>query len=265
MKVGLIGTGYWGSIIRTKLQQDTIDLLFEADSKFDYKPFLREVDWVFVATPPKTHFNIVDSVLSTGVSVFCEKPLTGDPELSKDLFLTASDNKSKLFVDNIFLKRREYQSFRKEVLSSHTTDITTIEFVWEKHGPFKDSLVNDLLYHDITLLLDLVGFDIKDSDIQKQKVHYSDNRLYLDLKIGDLNVIFNYDRMVEKKRKKIIVNNSVECDLTVPIHDPLGETINAVLFEPESIDFEFNKRMTLHAEHLFTRLVSICNNNLSCN
>jgi predicted dehydrogenase len=53
------------------------------------------VQGVVVATPTSTHAAVVDEVLTLGVPVFCEKPLTNDPQSAWALAARASD---RLFV-----------------------------------------------------------------------------------------------------------------------------------------------------------------------
>ena len=77
MNIGLIGYGYWGKILLPKLKNFG-DVVFVCTSKDNYKERLKEVDWVVVATPNQTHYEIVKDCLNEGVNVFCEKTLTLD-------------------------------------------------------------------------------------------------------------------------------------------------------------------------------------------
>ena len=58
MQVGLIGKGYWGKILLSKLEKIS-DVKFVYGSKDDYITKLNSVDWIFIATPNDTHYNIV--------------------------------------------------------------------------------------------------------------------------------------------------------------------------------------------------------------
>ena len=75
LKVGLIGYGKWGKILHEKLNK-FCDVKFVCTSKDDYIWQLENVDWVVVATPDDTHYEIVKNCLWFGKNVFCEKPLT---------------------------------------------------------------------------------------------------------------------------------------------------------------------------------------------
>ena len=85
MKTLLIGNGYWGSIVRSKLETQT-NLLYIANSKDNLDDVLSkfDVDYVFVCTPTKTHYEIVKKCLEYRKNVFCEKPFTGNFDKAKE-------------------------------------------------------------------------------------------------------------------------------------------------------------------------------------
>ena len=88
-KIGIIGKGYWGKILEKNLY-DISNIKFIVDSKTDYIPLLKGIDWIFVATPDQTHYNIVKKCLEQNVNVFCEKPLTLTYKESKSLYKLAN-------------------------------------------------------------------------------------------------------------------------------------------------------------------------------
>ena len=85
IRVGLIGYGKWGRILYKKLES-LCDVRFICRSKDDYESKLKDVDWVVVATPNDTHYEIVKNCLNAGKNVFCEKPLTPTYEQSLEFF-----------------------------------------------------------------------------------------------------------------------------------------------------------------------------------
>ena len=93
MKSGLIGYGYWGKIVHSKLNNCVIN------------PPYDDVDWIFVTTPPDSHFNIVKEYLNKRKNVFCEKPLTLSIEQTQELIDLSTLLNKKLYVDNLFLLR----------------------------------------------------------------------------------------------------------------------------------------------------------------
>jgi predicted dehydrogenase len=93
MRIGLIGCGRWGrNILRdlktqcvsvTVIDHDTAARMHAtangADAVFDAINQVRDVDGWIVATPSTSHAKIIEVLLSAGVPIFCEKPLTCDP------------------------------------------------------------------------------------------------------------------------------------------------------------------------------------------
>jgi hypothetical protein len=223
MKTGLIGYGYWGKIIDSKLKNNTINPPFE------------DVDWIFIATPPKTHYNIVKEYILKNKNVFCEKPLTLDYKSSKELIKLANEKKVKLYIDNLFILRNEIKNLKLKPLND-------IEFTWLKKGPYKDTLVNDLLYHDLYILIHLLG-EGKITNINYIKE--SSNILIFTFNYNNINIKINYNRDWEdKKTKTIKIDNNI-IDLSTPQNDPLQESINECLSSVNSIDFKYNHYLSL--------------------
>jgi hypothetical protein len=221
MKTGLIGYGYWGKIIDSKLTNNKII------------PPLDDAEWIFVATPPKTHYNIVKEYLQKNKNVFCEKPLTLDYNSSLELIDLAKEKNVCLYIDNLFL-------LRNEIKNINIQPINDIEFTWLKKGPYKDTLINDLLYHDLYLLIHLAGLQ------QISNIYYienSPNKLFIKFNYGNLKVKVNYDREWDGDKTKLINIDNKIIDLSNPTNDPLQESIDLCFLQ--DIDFEYNHYLSL--------------------
>jgi hypothetical protein len=246
MKTLLIGNGYWGSIVQSKLVTQT-KLLYTSNSKDDINYILNkyDVDYVFVCTPTETHYKIVKKCLESGKNVFCEKPFTGDFYKSKELYDISEKNNVNIFVDNIFLYRDEFNEMKN-------MSFTNIKFIWNKYeNIFKEDLFNTLLYHDLYLLLYLSNnnWDVKSCNI-------FDDRLSLLLINNDLTSEFNYNRLnKDKKEKKLIIDNHI-IDFSKPANDPLLEIINNL--KKNNIDFKKNKETTLNTIKLLNKIQNEC-------
>ena len=105
-KIGIIGCGYWGKILQKNLK-DISNIEFISKSKKEYFSKLKNVDWVFIATPDQTHYTIVKECLNQNVNIFCEKPLTLTYRESKDLYELANKKRFKLYCDDVFNYRKE--------------------------------------------------------------------------------------------------------------------------------------------------------------
>jgi hypothetical protein len=242
MKTLLIGNGYWGSIVKKKLESLT-NLLYVANSKDNLEDVLNrfDVDYVFVCTPTNTHYEIVKKCISHGKNVFCEKPFTGDVFKANELYRMAEINNVRIFVDNVFLYRKEYINIVNKKFNS-------IKFIWNKYEEFfKESLFNSLLYHDLYLLLGL-----SDNEWDVKTCNYLDDKLYLLLVSDNLKSEFIYDRtFLGNKEKKILMDDTL-IDFSNPINDPLFEIINNL--NNNNINFINNKNVTLKTINFLNKI-----------
>lgn len=246
MKTLLIGNGYWGSIVQSKLITQT-DLLYTANSKDDIDDILNkfDVDYVFVCTPTDTHYDIVKKCINHRKNVFCEKPFTGDFNKAKELYEISKKNNVNIFVDNVFL-------YRYEFINIQNTTFTNIKFIWNKYeNIFKENLLNRLLYHDLYLLLNL-----SNNDWGVKSCNIFEDKLSLSLVNNDLSSEFNYDRSCkDKKEKMLIIDNNI-IDFSNPLNDPLSEIINNL--KNNNIDFNDNKKITLNTIKLLNKIQNEC-------
>ena len=82
IKVGLVGCGKWGSVLKEKLSN--LGVLIAWCGGRDLLPLqsrlrnssIPAVDWVIIATPATTHFSLALEALEAGKNVFIEKPAT---------------------------------------------------------------------------------------------------------------------------------------------------------------------------------------------
>jgi len=221
MKTGLVGKGYWGNIILSKL--DNCSLI----------PPFKEAEWIFIATPPKNHYEYVKEYILKGKNIFCEKPLTLDYLSAKELIELSKEKNVKLYINNLFL-------FRDEFKSINYINFNKIESVWLKEGPFKDTLFNDLLYHDLYMFISLMG-------VQKiTNINYyqnTSNILSLDFMYGNTKIKINYNREWKGNKTKTLKFEDQIIDFSYPKNDPLKEVIN--LCFQNKIDFNQNHTLSL--------------------
>jgi len=232
MKTLLIGDGYWGNIIKPKLEKFT-DLVLVANSKTDLDDVFmnNQIDYVFVCSSTKSHYDIVRKCIKYEKDIFCEKPFTGDFEKSKDLYKLADENRVNIYVDNIFLHRKEFIDFKKR-------KFTNIQFLWnKKDSNYKEDICDSLLYHDIYLLVELTN-----SDWLIVNKTINDQNLYVEMINDNMRATFKYDRDFNGKEKKIIVDDDV-IDFSNPINDPLEEIIKEIV--NSGVNYAYNRELTL--------------------
>lgn len=234
MNVGLIGNGYWGKILESKLKK-YFNVVFIANSETKYYNELDNVEWVFIATPTETHYEIVKMCLNKGLNVFCEKPLTLDIAQTNELFDLARIKKVKLYVDNIFLDRDEIRNLIKK-------EFKNITFKWNKKGNFSGTLIDGFLYHDIYIMLHFM--ENKLYDLKLNNLEYTDNTLFIDFNYGDKNIKIDYNKNSNSKSKIIKLDKNT-IDLSIPNNDPLDEIVKKIS-DGKYIDYEYNKFLTIN-------------------
>jgi predicted dehydrogenase len=149
-KVTLIGMGRWGKVLQAELSK-LAEVKYACDSKFDLNQIWNdpEVEAVFIATPTETHFEIAQRALEAGKHVFLEKPGTTSSIGLEKLVQLAETKNLKFAVGYEFPHHPAIQKIR-ELSQSKTIEFVRLEY--QKWGTFKDSIVTNLLCHDVSIL-----------------------------------------------------------------------------------------------------------------
>ncbi len=231
IRVGLIGYGTWGKILYKKLEK-FFDVKFTCRSKDDYQSKLKDVDWVVVATPNDTHFEIVRNCILARKNVFCEKPLTPTNEQSEMLFRYAEIRKVKLYVDDV----QNWREVQWDLMEENLIERKKKDNFNHSYYTTKDLLYR-LAYHDIYYLYPY----IKNSEIEDVIPIDVDNKLQFKVKFNDISIEFGYDTNYDGDRMHHINGVSLMGNGT---DDPLHDMLEKVL--KEEVDFEYNKEISLY-------------------
>lgn len=242
-KVGIIGYGYWGKILEKNLQNIS-EIVFISKKEEEYTPQLKNIDWVFIATPDQTHYSVVKKCLNYNVNVFCEKPLTLTYKESKNLYKLSEEKKLKLYCDDVFNYRKENIKLQN-YLNSNPSELYV---KWEKfsrtdYGSYIFSNFYNLAWHDLYLLYPY----LKNQELQDIISLDTENTLNFILKFKNLKINFLYDRQSKINKHKI-----GKVDFTNTSQNPLKEMIQKVL--NEEVDFTYNKAQSLFVNHLLDKL-----------
>ena len=241
IKTGLIGYGYWGKILESKL--DILSNKVFVQNTSNYNPEIFEsIQWLFIATPPNTHYKIAKDAIEKGINVFLEKPFCNNLSEAKNLVNLARNNKANLYIDNIFL-------YRKELKCLNNFSFNKIKFIWHKSGPFNDSLTNDLLYHDVYLLHHILG----EKEINNIKVIIKEqNVLIFSLLYGETIIEFDYNRNIINQKFKKIIADDVIIQFENNNDDPLLSIIDKCLHN--NIDYLANNMTNLITKKIFENI-----------
>ena len=120
----------------------------------DHRELIGKVDLASVAVPTEQHFPVAADLLEAGVSVLVEKPITPTLEEARELFAIARRAGALLHIGHVERFNGAVQELKKIV-------DRPILIESRRLGPFaprvaKDSVVMDLMIHDIDIVLGLV-------------------------------------------------------------------------------------------------------------
>jgi predicted dehydrogenase len=120
----------------------------------DHRELIGRADVVSVAVPTDAHFAVTRDLLGGGVGVLVEKPVTPTLEEAKELFRVARASGTVLHVGHVERFNGAVQELRAIVEAPLLIESRRL-------GPFvsrvqKDTVVMDLMIHDIDIVLGLV-------------------------------------------------------------------------------------------------------------
>jgi predicted dehydrogenase len=171
VRAGVVGTGHMGQYhVLVYAELPGVELVGVADidadrargiaARYDTQAFgdhrelIGKVDVASVAVPTEQHFHVARDLLEAGVSVLVEKPMTPTLEEARELFAVAKRGGAILHVGHV-----ERFNGAVDELKHLVTAPILIES--RRLGPFiprvqKDTVVMDLMIHDIDIVLNLV-------------------------------------------------------------------------------------------------------------
>ncbi len=209
MRIGLLGHGYWGKILLSKLNKiPDVQVSWVCTSKESWRDKSLSVDWVLIATPNNLHYEQAEYFIQKGINVFCEKPLTTSYDESLKLFQLSEKHGVKLYVDDVFNYRKEQQ----KIINLRGS----IKVVWNK---VSDNTLFDLMYHDLYLLYPLIKNNI--------------------ISLDDINFIYG------QSNDKTHTINDIDFTHTDKTNDALLDMLDH-LFN-NKVDHEYNKQISLFA------------------
>jgi predicted dehydrogenase len=174
INTAVIGYGYWGpNVVRNLLERPELDLWGvcelnpERAAKFTARyPGIRtcssfdevladpSVDAVSIATPPRTHYQLVRQALLAGKHVLVEKPLATNTADAVDLAKLAEGSGLVLMPGHTFLYSPAVNKVRELIDSGELGEIYFITSSRMNLGIYQeDGVVCDLAPHDLSILL----------------------------------------------------------------------------------------------------------------
>lgn len=234
--VGVIGCGKWGTKIINELKEIS-NIKFIYNSKNNYKNNKTIIDWVFILTPNKNHYEMTKYFLKRNINVFCEKPLSTKIKEAKYLISISNKFKVNLYINDI-------ENYKKKKIKINN-NLNTIIRKKKDTGTSK-SLLYRLAYHDFYLLNKYITLKkIKSIETKtKKKV--------LKIKINLINKnIFNFVYDVGSDTKIHLINNT---RMDTFNNNPIKDMLKSVLYKKNN--FRKNSKNALDCIELIEEIKS---------
>jgi predicted dehydrogenase len=188
IRAGVVGTGHMGQyhvLVYAELPDVELVGVVDADAGRaasvagqydtqvfpDHRALVGRVDVASVAVPTSQHFAVARDLLEAGVSVLVEKPMTSTLEEARALFAVAERTGAVLHVGHVERFNGAVDELRQLVRAPILIESRRL-------GPFaprvqKDTVVMDLMIHDIDIVLRLVDSPPVQVAAQGAAVHSS--------------------------------------------------------------------------------------------
>jgi predicted dehydrogenase len=229
-KVALIGYGFWGKILEKYIEESLyFDLKFIFTHSQKVHPnhtnnlsaiLKSEVNFVFIVTPSKFHYEYTKLFLEEGINVCCEKPFVSNLLQIDELYSIAQKNKLILHVNYIYLLSPSI-NFLKEKLSK-VYDQRKIQFSIEQYGKFYngENAFKVIGCHLLSVLFYL--FDdivIKNLSIETLALDKDEQDQVLYLQENDNEFTFRANLLSNERRRFF----QIETPINTYIFNPLEE------------------------------------------
>jgi predicted dehydrogenase len=186
LRAGVVGTGHMGQyhvLVYAELADVDLVGVVDIDAEraesvagrygtrafTDHRALIGQVDVASVAVPTEEHVRVARDLLEAGISVLVEKPMAPTLEEARELFTVAARTGAVLHVGHV-----ERFNGAVDELRHLVTGPILIES--RRLGPFvprvqKDTVVMDLMIHDIDIVLGLVDSPVVRLAAQGATVH----------------------------------------------------------------------------------------------
>lgn len=187
-------------------------------SALELQELLGTVEAVSIAVPTEKHAELVQACIERDINVLVEKPFVLDVDQGRELSRNAKRAGITLQIGYI-----ERFNPAVRVLSEMASDLDIIAVDIQRLGPpverdVSDSVVYDLMVHDIDILLSVIDADIESlSAIGVDGRHVSSQIRFQDGSIGELTA----SRLTQQKVRKLALT-AEDCRVVV---DFISQTI----------------------------------------
>lgn len=265
VKLGIIGLGHMGGyhasicstlstlklIAASDLEVKNLEKITKPDiiKTLNYEDWLGLVDAVIIAVPTQFHYEVAKKCLFAGKHVLIEKPLTKTIKEAEELFEIAKEKKLALHVGHVERFNSAVQELKKIVSEPYLIESQRV-------GPFSprpqnDSVVLDLMIHDLDIILSIVNSPVKSVNVIGSRIKtILDDIAVVQIKFEN-NVLANMisSRMSQIKKRTMSIhqkNSFIQLDFSnqdISIHSRMADS-----FKINSDQLHYKKQETV--EHL---------------
>ena len=224
MKGALIGFGYWGQILTKNLKNSKKNITVFDISKqakqsakkegFQTASSLKEIlesqtlKFLIVATPPKSHHDIVKKALAYNKHILVEKPFGLLLEKKDTLFKKAKKSKKVLMIDYSFTYSPGFLELKKRMKGLKLKSYESLRMN-EQFPIWNVSLSEDLLIHDLSMLVELIPSPPLYCMCQSLEINNSQSQTALISITGENWRAFIYvSRVFSEKERLVLVKSS---------------------------------------------------------
>jgi len=225
LKVGIVGDGKWGKIIKKTLSEFS-KVVFVSNTKKTYRT-KKEIDYCFIASSDSSHFKIAKYFLKKKIPVFCEKPLSRNFLECQMLVNLTKKKETPIFINHI-------ECFKKKIIQ-----IKKINFIVRtKKSEKKINNIKEILwklcYHDLYLLYN----HLKKKKLKIKLIYKNKSQIMFEIKSSEKSFNFFYDNNSEQKKHYLNRTNFISKK------NYLKKMITDLLYK-KNIDIKENNRQAL--------------------
>lgn len=266
LRLGVVGVGYVGELHAQKYaSMEGIALVGLADINFErakevackyntkaynsHTELLADVDGLSLAVPTVSHFEIGHDILTHGIHLLVEKPITLNLGDADRLIEIAKKNNTILQVGHI--ERFNPAVIKMEALISNPIFIESRRFNFFTKRAADVDVVLDLMIHDLDIVLHIVNSEIKEIDaigmpVISQKIDIANVRIIFsngivanltasrvsneslrEIRIFQHNNYISIDYGKRKIKVGHFISPTVHIDDEFPDSDPLADQIRS--------------------------------------
>ena len=272
--IAIVGLGYWGTIVtNTVVSMNKFRKIYVFDNdtqkiknikkkfgnKIEYISFNKiknddQIKNIFLATPPKVNFKLLNTLICKNKNILIEKPGLTNLSQYRKIKDMMKKTKSNLSFGYIYIYNDYIKYIKRIINSKELGKIRYINLQRQNFGPIRNkvSAAFDLATHDISILYYLLNKKI----ILKKSINHdilgkkNFDISFLNLRAGEIKIDINVSWLNPEKIRKIIIIGSKKMLLfdEMNISDPVKIYNNYVSFP--KID-KFTKYFFNQSKYIF--------------